>query len=169
MRRHLTLAVLFIIIEGGFVLSPLAAQESQSLKIESLSWLAGTWESADDRGDTEEHWMSPKAGLMLGINRTISRKGNASFEFLRIAEASTEGAKPGIVYYASPDGQPPVPFELITSGEQTAVFQNLGNDFPQRIIYKRENDKLTARIEGRSDGRDQSIEWHWHLTPDPTR
>lgn len=166
MRRCLVLSVFLIIISRGIPLAPAAAQESPTVKMESLSWLAGSWQSVENGRDTEEHWMSPKAGLMLGANRTINKRGTASFEFLRIAEVNTEGTDPGIVYYASPGGKPPVAFDLVESGEQSVVFQNLENEFPQRIFYHRENDKLTARIEGTMSGQEQSFEWHWDRKPE---
>ncbi len=59
-------------------------------------------------------------------------------------------------------------FEMISSGEQSVVFENLENDFPQQIIYKRERDKLTARIQGIVNGQQRSREWHWNRIDDQT-
>ncbi len=40
-----------------------------------------------------------------------------------------------------------------------AVFENAENDFPQRVIYSRDGDVLTGRIEGTIDGQPQAMEW----------
>ena len=44
-----------------------------------------------------------------------------------------------------------------TSNE--AVFENPAHDFPQRVIYKRDGDKLNARIEGTKDGKTRGIDF----------
>ena len=45
--------------------------------------------------------------------------------------------------------------------EGRAVFQNLENDFPHRVIYQRAGDVLSAPIEGRMDGCDQAMDWRF--------
>ena len=47
--------------------------------------------------------------------------------------------------------------------EDSVVFENLGHDFPQRIVYRRDVDRLTARIEGEADGQLDATEWSWDL------
>ena len=42
------------------------------------------------------------------------------------------------------------------------VFENPEHDFPQRIVYWREGDRvLHARIEGVIKGKERKDEWHW--------
>jgi hypothetical protein len=41
------------------------------------------------------------------------------------------------------------------------VFENLAHDFPQRIIYSRAGDQLTARIEGPMNGKPAAMEWRY--------
>lgn len=93
---------------------------------------------------------------MLGLNRTISKRGKSAFEFMRIAEAED-----GLVFYASPSGKPATPFAAIEADDQHVVFENRKNDFPQRILYQREKDALLATIEGEIDGKKQSMSWKW--------
>jgi hypothetical protein len=54
-------------------------------------------------------------------------------------------------------------FVLVRLEEQRAVFENLEHDFPKRIIYEREGDHLTSRIEGKVDRQSRSREWMWEL------
>jgi hypothetical protein len=95
--------------------------------------------------------MAPLGSSMVGMSRTVENGKTSFFEYLRI-----EAKDDGIVYLASPLGRdPPTPFKLIESGPMRVVFANPDHDYPKRIIYSREGDKLHARIEG--DGK--SSEW----------
>ena len=112
---------------------------------------------SDERGSsTEEHWIAPKGGIMLGVNRGVSRNGKASFEFLRIAETPD-----GITYFASPGGKEPTPFLLKESTADSVTFENPDHDFPQRVVYRKVDGNLIARIEGSINGKVQSMEWTW--------
>lgn len=137
--------------------------------LEQLAWLAGSWLSENDRSVSEEQWMKPRAGTMIGMNRTIAKPpdarasdGKASertvfFEFLRI-----EQNKDGIVYLASPKGrQPATPFKMKEVGEHSVVFENPEHDFPRRITYRLEGDIMHARVEGTQGGKMTSEEWTW--------
>ena len=130
--------------------------DSNDISIGELEWLAGSWSGRQGDTVTEEHWIEPKGGLMLGVNRSVRGTGKAAFEFLRIAE--TDGT---IVYHASPGGRAATPFTLIKASNRQAVFQNLENDFPQRIIYRRQGDTLTVRIDGTIKDEKRKMEWKW--------
>ncbi len=124
--------------------------------LDELAWLAGTWVDATAEEHSEEHWSRPLGGMMLGVNRTVRQGRTEHFEFIRI-----ERRADGIVYVASPVGQPTAEFALVSTGPDahTAVFENLERDeFPQRIRYRRVGDKLHARVEGPGE---QASEWTW--------
>jgi len=110
-------------------------------EIAGLSWLTGCWASSEGGRLIEECWLNPAGGMMLGFNRTVSENGSA-FEFLRLGPHLD-----GIAYYASPSGREAVPFVLIESSDGLAVFANPGHDFPQRLTYRLEGDRLSARVE----------------------
>lgn len=125
-----------------------------------LAWLAGSWASdAADPVSQEEHWTPARGGAMLGMNRTVKGDRMVAFEFLRIQEQ--DGT---LVYLASPGGRPPTTFTLAELGEGRVTFANPAHDFPQRVSYRRDGDRLTARIEGTRDGRVRSMEWTWTRT-----
>ena len=50
-----------------------------------------------------------------------------------------------------------------------AVFANAENDFPTRVIYQRDGDVLTARIEGEIGGQPRSLAWNYTAAPLNTR
>ncbi len=142
-----------IIITSLFFIPTLLSAQT----LDDLSWMKGYWVQQGNGNSVEELWTSPKAGVMLGVNRGIYANGSSSFEFIRIVES--EGK---IVYLASPGGQAPTPFTLTESDNKKAVFENMENDFPQRVIYSRNGNTLTARIEDASG--EKAMQWAWTKT-----
>lgn len=127
-------------------------------KIGQLAWLQGTWFSDDGSEIVEEQWLKPRGGMMLGVNRTVPAKGAAKFEFMRLAETPE-----GLTFFASPGGKPATPFPAVEVGENRVVFENPKNDFPTRILYRREGDLLHGAIEGNFQGKNLKMEWKWRL------
>ncbi|HET9768392.1 MAG TPA: DUF6265 family protein [Thermoanaerobaculia bacterium] len=121
-----------------------------------LSWLAGCWSGTAEGVVTEEHWTSPAGGVLLGMNKAVANGKLASFEHLRIAPH--EGR---LCYLASPQGGAVTPFCAVEVGDRRVVFENREHDFPQRILYWREGEKLHARVEGTLDGKPAGDEWEW--------
>ena len=148
-----------------FVVGAASAQEvskSLAVKINELNWIAGNWSSDKNGTITEEQWIEPRAGMMIGMNRMSFPNGKGTFEFLRIAETEN-----GIVYFASPNGNPATSFALKELDKSKVVFENKTHDFPQRIIYERSNDTMMAMIEGEVNGKAQSMKWTWQRSSLP--
>jgi len=156
-------------------LLPSSARTAGTADLSALAWLAGSWGSDDGKTQTEEHWIAPKGGSMLGLHRDVRGDRTVSFEFLRI-EAKPEGT----VYIAMPQGGPATSFKLVErrgassdrlpepGGQKRAVFENLEHDFPQRVLYwLSEDGALHARIEGVQGGKTESEEWTWRPLPSP--
>jgi hypothetical protein len=131
--------------------------DSVSFRLDQLSWLAGSW-AADSAGTRiEEHWMTPRGGMMVGMHRDVVRGRAVSFEFFRIVEDSS-----GIAYLTSPGGRPAIRFSLKEMAKQRVVFENSTHDFPQRILYWIDaQGQLRARIEGTFQGKASAEEWAW--------
>ena len=122
-----------------------------------LAWLTGYWTSSNEGNSVEELWTTGSGYVMLGVHRDVYANGRSSFEYLRIMRT-----RDGIVYVASPGGKPGTTFTMTENKDQRVVFENLDHDFPQRIIYSRSGDTLTARIE--NEAGDKSMEWTWTKT-----
>lgn len=131
------------------------AGEAPGPDLARLAWLAGAWRGAG----TEEVWLAPAGGLMPGLNRTV-HEGRASFEFLRI-----EQRPDGIAYVASPGGGPPTTFRLVAQAEREAVFEDPAHDFPRRITYRRQDDRLHVRLEGVEGGKPRVLTFEWQQGP----
>ncbi|GAB5409903.1 MAG: hypothetical protein BalsKO_22680 [Balneolaceae bacterium] len=128
---------------------------AQSLS--DLSWMAGYWTSSEKGTTMEELWTIESGGLMLGLHRDVFSNGRSSFEFLNISKIENK-----ITYIAQPRGGTGTHFHLIEVSDSRAVFENLEHDFPQRIIYSREGNKLIARIEDESG--EKGMQWTWTKT-----
>ena len=128
---------------------------------EELSWLAGAWVSEKGNSSTEERWSPAKGGSLLGISRTVKREKTVGFEYLRIVERDG-----GLVYVAQPGGRPPTEFTLVKLENQKAIFENPRHDFPQRIIYsKNESGRLVASIGFINGGKPRSFEFTREINP----
>ena len=142
----------------------IAAALTQAAPSPDVSWMAGYWLDCSNGREVSETWSDPRGGLMVGHAVTLAADGRPSFEVSHIGPTLE-----GFGYVAQPDGAPPTVFVQIEGGPNRTVFSNPENDFPTRVIYEREGDTLRARIEGRIDGQDRSMEWTFEAEPLNTR
>jgi len=123
--------------------------EAQAAGIEKLSFLTGCWTG----GDSEEVWLKPHGGTMLGMSRTVKDGKTIFTEFLHISS----GADGTLVLNAQLKlAGKSTQFRLTELKDGMVTFSNPDHDFPQRIIYRREPDgSLFARIEGKAGGQER--------------
>ena len=105
-----------------------------------LGWLAGHWRSEREGRIFEEYWTTPAGGTLLAVNRTVIGEETRAFEYMRIV-LGENGA-----LYAQPSGGPPTRFALIEASGTSVAFENPDHDYPQRIVYAREGERLSATI-----------------------
>ena len=126
-----------------------------------MSWLAGCWAGEAAEPGTQEHWMQPTGGTMIGMGRTVKAGKTIEFEFMRI-HAAPDGK---LLFTALPSGQKETTFTEFRSGESEIGFENPGHDFPQRVIYKMQGTtRLLASIEGTRKGVARTIEFPMQRT-----
>jgi hypothetical protein len=142
---------------GAVVLALMATGAQAADPLANMAWLKGCWQASEGaEPGSGEQWMGAAGGTMIGMSRTVRKGVTSEYEFLQIRE--TEPGK--LAYIAMPSGRPPTNFMLLRESASELVFENLGHDFPQRIIYKRDGDKaLQARIEGMSKGKLKGIDF----------
>ena len=122
-----------------------------------LAWLAGCWAYADAGAEpgSGETWMPPAGGQLLSVARTVRAGKVVSYEFQRIAESAG-----GLAFLASPSGELEVRFALKSLAANEVVFENLANDFPQRVIYRlAQNGNISARIEAAKDDPARALDF----------
>jgi len=118
--------------------APLAAQEPAAFPL----WMAGAWTLSDGERWTEEFWTHPRGGLMIGASREGQGETLRTWEAIRILR-KPDGT---LAYIPMPGGGAPVEFALVRQEAQSIEFANPAHDFPQRIRYWREGDRLHAEI-----------------------
>lgn len=121
--------------------------------ISQLSWLSGCWSAEGREEGSGEIWTSASGGSLLGISRTVKAGKTVEHEFMQIRERA-DGA---IVFIATPSGQQTAEFPMREISAAKVVFENAAHDFPQRVIYERDGDKLIGSIEGTKNGKTKRI------------
>jgi hypothetical protein len=140
------------------IVASVSVVAEQPPSLDDMAFMVGHWGGKAGEVEMEELWTTAKGDVMLGLHRDVAPGKKAFFEYLRIEDR--EGA---LVYVASPKGAGATEFVLVALEKDGVVFENLEHDFPQRIIYRRHEDRLTSRIEGEVGGELQSREWVWEL------
>jgi len=133
------------------ILVAAAAAQPQNLP----AFMTGCWNLVEGDHWTQECWMEPKAGLMLGASREGKGDKLKSWEQMRV-ERAADGS---LVLMASPGGRPAVPFKAKNISKTAAEFTNATHDYPQRIRYELKGDKLEAEI-SRIDGS-KAVRWSY--------
>lgn len=144
-----------LLAAAALQVQPAAAQSTSE-----LTFLVGHWREQTERETTYETWLGPLQETMVSVN--LSQRGErASFEYLRIARRDGR-----LILFASPGGRhPPTEFALKELAADRVVFENLAHDFPQRVIYRRDGDRLLARIEGVVGGQPRGKDWVFQRAP----
>jgi hypothetical protein len=120
-----------------------------------LVFMAGCWELEGNGRKTEEHWLAPAGGSLMGVSRTVAGGKTVEYEFLQIRDLPE-----GLTYIAKPSRQPEARFTAVSRSGDDIVFENPTHEFPQRIRYRRAaKDGLHARIEGTMNGKVTGIDF----------
>lgn len=129
--------------------------------INRLEWLAGCWQGERPGRLTEEQWMAPAGGSMVGMSRTVVEDRTVAHEYLRIESVAGQ-----LRLIAAPSGQAQAEFGLLELGETSVAFSNPEHDFPQVIRYILQPDgSLLGRIEGEMEGRARVVDFPLRRTP----
>ena len=140
-----------------------SSRTSETPKVEDLKWLAGCWEMRSSERVTEEQWMTPRGGIMIGMSRTVRGESLVEFEQVRI---ETRGAD--LYYVASPARQATAEFKATATSAERVTFENPAHDFPTKVAYRKQGaDSLIASIEGQRGGRTRTIEYPYRRVSCP--
>lgn len=114
-----------------------------------LTWLEGTWTRVGTKpGRTaHERWEKPGDKSMRGWGVSLKDKDTLFVEKLQIE------IKDDHVWYVAEvaENKAPVWFKMTDITRDGFTCENPAHDFPKKIVYHREGDKLLATISG--DGR----------------
>jgi uncharacterized protein DUF6265 len=125
----------------------------------ALAWLQGCWHGNVNQREFREHWLPPAGGMMVGAGHTVMGGKTQDYEFVRL-----EVRPEGLFYVVVPMSQKEQTFKLVdarrdeVSSAQIFTFDNVANEFPQHIMYRRGGEGwLYAGIEGTLSGQDRKV------------
>ena len=125
-------------------------------KLEKMNWLIGQWENKTPEGYLTETWTKDNDSTFSGQSYfIIKEKDTLHFESIVLMQVNDD-----LIYQPIVKGQnenQPVDFKLISDAEDSFSFENPKHDYPQKITYKKINNKsLTATISGLQQGKQSS-------------
>lgn len=124
--------------------------------VEDFAWMTGTWTMEKDGVTTVETWLPAVAGTMAGVTQTNLPGRAAEVSFATISEEPA-----GMTFSTRSKLKTPVLFVLKPGGGEEAEFENLSQDFPQRVVYRRCDEDMCARLEGMVRREQRSVEWRY--------
>ena len=116
-----------------------------------LDWMLGCWETAD--GSAREVWVRQSPGQLVGM-AAVASEGRVVFHEVLVVEVDGDGAH----YTAHVQGQDATKFTAKTFKDGEAAFVNAAHDFPQKVHYRRDGDRLLASISLLDGGNPQSFD-----------
>lgn len=125
--------------------------------LEAFAWLAGCWEGKVNQRDFREEWLPLRGEIMVGASQTAMLGKTVSYEFLRL-----EPRADAIYYVPMPSGRADEAFKMVSrttdDEDEIFTFENTGNKFPQRIIYRHAgNGWLYAHVGGQVNGEAKEV------------
>lgn len=124
-------------------------------------WMAGTWMMEDGANWSDEVWMDPRGGIMLGVARSGF---GPQLQFWEVSQIRRK-ADGTISLLAQPQGKPASEFPMVLHSEEAIEFANPAHDYPQRIRYWRQGQLLMAEI-SKLDGSD-AVRWNFRPVVPP--
>lgn len=126
----------------------LAVQTIYAQDLSKVSWMLGQWKSVHAKtGNTSyENWTKVSDHEWQGKGFRLSRSGTDTLfqEKLKII------TKDNTLYYVADlkENAAPVYFKFTAINEQGFICENPEHDFPKKISYQRDGNKLKATISG---------------------
>lgn len=121
--------------------------KSKNEKIKASQWLLGQWKNTSEEGIIAENWSQPNDSTLIATSFYIKEEDTLHFENIILKEKEGE-----LVYETTIKGQnndKPILFPVISETENELIFENLQNDYPQKIKYQRNSKSgITISISG---------------------
>ncbi|MCF8462114.1 MAG: DUF6265 family protein [Flavobacteriales bacterium] len=129
----------------------LSCTASFAQNLNDLSWLLGTWEMVEGPATTTETWEFKDDSTFVGSGIT-KQSGNIVFQ-----EGLGIEYRNGEVTYIAVLPDKTAHFKLTDSSTNSATFEDPANDFPSKIVYELNGDKMDITLFGIQDGEEQNM------------
>jgi hypothetical protein len=117
---------------------------SAQADVASASWMAGCWVAGSGASQSDEVWMVPHGGMMVGITRTV--RGGVARGFELAVLHNKDG---NLIFTAYPSVQTPADFQATKVSHEVLRVENAQHDFPQAIeCVPTPPDSLIAHVYG---------------------
>ena len=127
-----------------------ACQKNSTIEkdqIKKADWLIGNWQSKTDFGILSENWKKVNDSTFKAESLFIKDKDTLHEENIILQQKAEI-----LTYITTIKGQnsdKPIHFQLKEDTENELIFENLQNDYPQKITYKKgTNNSLITEISG---------------------
>jgi len=119
-------------------------KEAEAEVHSGFDWLNGNWKRLNEEAgkETFENWHKVNATAYSGIGYTIFKNDTVSLEQMSLIESDGKWS----LLVKTPGEKEAVEFEMIEHGNNRFVCKNDLIDFPKRIEYRMEGDKLKAKV-----------------------
>lgn len=139
-QKLLTVLMLLLVTHMG------SGQEKIQKDFKKLEWLQGTWNRTNSKPGQRgiETWTIVSPEKLTGEGITLKGTDTLFLEKLDLI------MKEGQIYYVAnvPDNSAPVFFKLTSLSENAFTCENQENEFPKKIAYILQGNKLKAVISG---------------------
>jgi len=145
--RSLIIATLFFILCCHYQSS--GQQRVAVTDFKKLDWMAGTWKRTNTTGGENgyEKWLKLSDSTWKGFGLTLNGKDTTTLEKLTIITKKNR-----IYYIADVSGNPePVWYQLTELTDNGFICENTEYDFPKKIQYQHQGNRIKATISG--DGK----------------
>lgn len=125
-------------------------------KLDSNSWLLGTWTDSSKMGKATETWQKENDSTYSAESFIVSEKDTIFYEQVKLEQRNNEIYM--IVKTRGQNDNEAVNFKLRSENAEALAFENPQHDFPTLITYtKIKSDSLYAEISGITKGQERKI------------
>lgn len=128
-----------------------AGYSAQAQEGASFQWLVGTWKTLG-ANPIAERWTKVNDSTYTGVSWAVRATGDSLMqETIQLRARQGQWSYEPLAF--GQNNNQPVVFKIIFIGRQEFIAENPAHDFPQRIAYRRIDDRLFASIEGKRKER----------------
>ena len=132
------------------------AQAAPYEKLDSASWLLGTWTDSSKTGKATETWHRENDSTYTAESYIVSQKDTIFYEQAKLEQRNQEIHL--VVKTKGQNDNEAVSFKLSSANAEALIFSNPQHDFPTQIAYtKIGSDSLYAEISGMAKGQERKV------------
>ena len=152
--KNIFIPLLFVALAAGLQAQDIAKETADNFT--KLSWLTGTWNRTNVKPGRKAHerWEMVGKYEMKGFGVSMKEQDTLFVEKIKLV------IKDNNIWYVAdvPENKEPVYFRLTEISKEGFACENPAHDFPKKISYKLDGNKLVATISGDGKAMDYLFE-----------